>query len=81
MVAVENDNADDDSVESDGDRTKKTSLREVVHDVDGYFRIEEGAEKAHDCEEGEEHDVENLVIVMSYPFWMNAGFLNLTQKQ
>jgi hypothetical protein len=61
VVAVENENASDDSVESDGDRTKKTGLREVMHDVDGYFRIEEEAEKAHDCEESEEHDAENLV--------------------
>lgn len=61
VAAVENNNADDNSVESDGDRTKETSLCEVVHDVDGYFRIEEEAEKAHGCEESEEHDVENLV--------------------
>jgi hypothetical protein len=60
-MAVENDNAGDDSVEGDGDRTKKASLREVMHDVDSYFRIEEEAEKAHDCEESEEHYVENLV--------------------
>lgn len=58
---MESDNAGDDSVESDGDRTKKTSLREVMHDVDGYFRVEEEAEKAHDSEESEEHYVENLV--------------------
>ena len=61
MAAVENNNADDNSVEGNRDRAKETGLCEVVHNVGGYFRIEEEAEKAHDCEESEEHDVENLV--------------------
>jgi hypothetical protein len=60
MLGVKDDDTHDGSVQGYGDCVEEAGLREVAHDADGYFRVEEESEQTHGCEEDKEYDVHNL---------------------
>jgi hypothetical protein len=60
VMFIEYDDANDDGVKCNRNRSQVACLRKIGDDIDGDSWVEDQAEKAHGCEEDEEKHVQNL---------------------